>query len=234
MKVYSHELVLITSWSDRRWGDVYDVTELPDNLVAVASSKGLFLVSPGGWTVATLKLGVVFCSCVVINGCLFAYCACQQMIFKYKLMDKRWQNVKDLNRDHLRHSWAKLAVSENNTIIYGGSIPDIICEVRATDGELVEIRDRTDAGDGHHLLCAADASGSILVADKQNDRLQVCVRSGGWAELNLDPPVEHPQSAVVINNKLFVSSDGGNRLTLYTAQVRVDSAIARFLPISHV
>ena len=67
-------------------------------------------------------------------------------------------------------------------------------------------------------LCAVDSDESLLVADCGNDRLQVCDVSGQWSVLDLEPPVTTPNSAVVIDNKLYVCSSVDKTLSVYASE----------------
>ena len=216
IEVFTHDLIPMYKWIDSDWGDVNDVTELQNKQIAVAGSKGLFLVSAGGWTVRALLRGLLFSSCVVIEERLFACCNSLQQIFVYELTDNRWMEANSIHREIARRSRVKLAVSETNTIIYGYSNSDIICEI-STDGTSIPERDIGSARD--YLLCSADAEGAILAIDKKKGCLKVCSRSDDWTELNLRPPVKSPQSAVVIKGKLCVAADDGERLVLCTSEV---------------
>ena len=55
-------------------------------------------------------------------------------------------------------------------------------------------------------LCMVDGDEGMLIADCNNERLQVRERSGQWSVLDLQPPVIRPNGAVVIDNRLYVSA----------------------------
>ena len=218
IQVFSHDLAPMHTWSNpEEWGDVNDVTELTDKQIAVAGSKGLFLISAGGQTTTILQSGVSCCSCVVIEDRLFACCKSQQRIAVYELIKNVWKEQYNIPRAMSSDSCLKLAAVSGavNTIIYGYecSDPATICELSWAGLFMRKCVAKDDAGD--YLLCDADAERSILVIDKGNDRLKVCDWSNGLTELNLWPPVRNPKSAVVIKNKLCVAVDDGRRLELY-------------------
>ena len=53
-------------------------------------------------------------------------------------------------------------------------------------------------------LCQVDAEGSVLVADKANDRLQVMAADGTWSVVDLDQTVTHPMGAVWYKMSLYI------------------------------
>ena len=55
-----------------------------------------------------------------------------------------------------------------------------------------------------------DASGTALIADCNNDRLQVLGSSGQWSIVQLDPPVKSPLGACLVNDTLYVSHKNEN------------------------
>ena len=66
-------------------------------------------------------------------------------------------------------------------------------------------------------LCMVDGDENMLIADRDNKGLQVRERSGQLSVLDLQPPVNRPTGAVIIDNKLYVSSSCGiYKLLLYT------------------
>ena len=55
-------------------------------------------------------------------------------------------------------------------------------------------------------LCQVDVDGSALVADRNNDRLQVMRADGTWSVVDLDQPVSYPAGAVWCNASLYVAN----------------------------
>ena len=213
IEVFNYDLKPMHKWSNAdEWGDVNDVTELPGQQIAVAGSKGLFVVSAGGRTISTLERGPSFCSCAAVEGRLVACSNSQRQLLQYGLSGSEWKRM-PMIREQM--PWVKLAVADRNTIICGCSNPDKIIEVTKDS----KLRERRALGrEGHrYLLCAADAKGAILVIDKRNGDLKVCDSIGGWHMFGPHARAKSPQSAVVIKNRLCVASDGGDRLLLYTS-----------------
>ena len=216
IQVFRHDLTPARTLSDRRWGDVNDVTQLHDKRLAVASSRGLFLLSAAGQTVAVLEQDDFYGSCVVVNDRLFASCDNREQLNEYRLVDGEWTKANEIARRLARRSRVSMAVSDTDTIFYGLENPDSICEI-STAGDDIAPVDLTEANGGDYRLCAADRYGAILVADKREHRLQVRDRRhGAWNVLDLRPSPRNPQSAVVISSTLCVSHDGGLRISLYT------------------
>ena len=77
-------------------------------------------------------------------------------------------------------------------------------------GELLQTYGRRlddDAGDlSYPYISDDDDDGSVLIADRDIDRLQVMSEHGEFSVLQLQPPVSRPRSAVLFNNQLFVTS----------------------------
>ena len=232
--IYDHKLIVKGSHSNPKWDGVNDVTVLPkftvlpEKRLAVASKNGLFQASDASYLNEPLEKDEVYGSCVVVNKSLYACCNSHQRIYEYRFDNNKWRKVRrpHIYRQMSLQSRVKLAATANNTIIFGGTDPDTIYEM-TLDGDSVVKHERKGAGAGELHLCAADAEGSILVADTKNNSLWVCEPSGAWTELDLRPPVTRPRSAVVINNKLCVASDNdneldnGNELFLYTPIIPV-------------
>ena len=60
-------------------------------------------------------------------------------------------------------------------------------------------------------ICSIDAAGAALIADNGNDRLQLLSANGQWSIVQLQPHVNRPQSACVMNDTLYVT-EWSNRL----------------------
>ena len=56
------------------------------------------------------------------------------------------------------------------------------------------------------FICDDDNDGSVLIADRNNNRLQVMSEHGEFSVLQLQPQVSWPRSAVLFKNDLFVTS----------------------------
>ena len=86
-------------------------------------------------------------------------------------------------------------------------------------GELLQTYDTHGSGDAGQLntpfICADDDDGSVLTADRDNNRLQVISEQGEFSVLQLQPPVSWPWSAVLINNKLYVTSRDKKQIYRY-------------------
>ena len=55
------------------------------------------------------------------------------------------------------------------------------------------------------LICDVDAAGSVLIADRGNNRLQVMSEQGEFCVLDLQPQVFQPESAVMFSGCLYVT-----------------------------
>ena len=55
-----------------------------------------------------------------------------------------------------------------------------------------------------------NTSGTALISDYHNNRLQVLSASGQWSIVQLDPPVKSPLGACLVNDTLYVSHKNEN------------------------
>ena len=86
-------------------------------------------------------------------------------------------------------------------------------------------RGRGDAGQLYNpYILDDDDDGSVLIADRNNHRLQVMSEQWKFNVIQLQPPVSRPDGAVLINNKLYVTSDD-NKKTYRYAQRLVQSVV---------
>ena len=56
------------------------------------------------------------------------------------------------------------------------------------------------------FLCMTAIGGAVLIADENNDRLQVYGADRQWSIVSLQPPVERPRSALLHRGRLLVAS----------------------------
>ena len=66
------------------------------------------------------------------------------------------------------------------------------------------------------FMCATDSAGTALIADFSTSRLQIMSARCRWSTVTLQPPVMHPRSALLLNDKLFVTDYSDNSLSIYT------------------
>ena len=215
VQVFADDLTPGALLFDRRWQNVNDVTALPAGGVMLAASTGLYLLSPRGGTKSVVDQGPRYSSCVAIDDSVFAYCCNTQRLVEFKLQSNEWKKVNSFRLPVPRHSAVSLATTQRGTVMYSCPTSNVIREL-SPSGEVVASFESTA---GNVKLCPGDVTDVVLVADKQNNCFQVyeCI-SSGWRDLDLQPPVKSPHSAVVINDKLCVTSDGGNTLSLYESQ----------------
>ena len=84
-------------------------------------------------------------------------------------------------------------------------------------GEFRQIYGRPGSGEAGQLafprICDVDTSGSVLITDCDNNRLQVMSEQGEFCVLDLEPEVSGPVSAAIFSGHLYVTS--GNRTTIH-------------------
>ena len=107
---------------------------------------------------------------------------------------------------------------KNNSMKCSSTREDKI-EVYSLSGELLQTHGTWGSDDAGELscsaICADDEEGSVLIADRDNNRLQVMSEKGEFTVLQLQPPVTEPCSAVVFNDKLYVTSDDNKKIYKY-------------------
>ena len=128
-------------------------------------------------------------------------------MFVYKHSGSGWVKVQSFSVD--LDDWITLSV-KNNQIKCCSSRNGKIA-VYSLSGELLQTYGTRGCGNTGQLdwpyICADDDDGSVLIADRRNNRLQVMSEQGEFGVLQLQPPVSSPCSAVLIKNQLYVKPD---------------------------
>ena len=113
--------------------------------------------------------------------------------------------------------WITLSVKNNQ--IKCCSTSDNMIAVYSLSGELLHTYGKSGKGDAGTFdwafICADDDDGSVLIADHDNNRLQVMSEQEEFSVLQLQPPVSRPRGAVLFNNKLYVTSEDKNQIYRY-------------------
>ena len=81
------------------------------------------------------------------------------------------------------------------------------------DGACLRTRGHSGSATGEMRgarLCCGDGEGSVLLADRWNNRLQMRDNMGQWHVVDLEPPVHKPVSAVLVGETLYVVSAPGS------------------------
>ena len=82
--------------------------------------------------------------------------------------------------------------------------------VYSLSGEFLQAYGRPGSGDADRLdspiICDVDTAGNVLIADCDNDRLQLMSEQGEFCVLDLQPHVSHPESAVIFNGYLYATA----------------------------
>ena len=83
-------------------------------------------------------------------------------------------------------------------------------QVYSLSGELLQAFSRPGSGDADRfnspIICDVDTDGCVLIADCDNDRLQVMSEQGEFRVLDLQPHISQPESAVIFSGDLYVTS----------------------------
>ena len=128
-------------------------------------------------------------------------------VFVCKHNGSSWVKVHSFNVD--LKGLITLSV-KNNQIKCCSAYNDKIA-VYSLSGELLQTfgsHGRGDAGQVNSpYIYDDDDDGSVLIADRNNDRLQVMSEQGEFSVLQLEPPVTRPIRAELCNNRLYVLSN---------------------------
>ena len=223
IQVFDRNLEYLRLLSDQRWGDVCDVTQLPNGDVVFAGSGGLFHLTATGETKTAIDTVNKYTSSVIVNDNLFANCNDPPRLIVYTMQNDRWETRDTISLAGVVKPNACLTLATANGKIFACSDDDGEVFVLSQSGEVLQTHGKPGSGPAGELnyprLCAVDSEESMLVADWGNDRLQVCDVSGQWSVLDLQPPVKRPSRAAVIDNKLYVvCSWDENTLSVYTSE----------------
>lgn len=71
------------------------------------------------------------------------------------------------------------------------------------------------------LISDDDSYGTLLIADNDNNRIQVLTCYGGFSVLKLCPQVSQPRSVVLLNNHLYVTSVEKQTLAKYSCNIQL-------------
>ena len=90
---------------------------------------------------------------------------------------------------------------------------------------------RGDAGQlSSPVISNDDDDGSVLIADRDNNRLQVMSEQGEFSVLQLQPSVSEPRSAALFDNRLYVTSSpmlgGQGCISKYSLVLNVSDTLA--------
>ena len=223
IQIFDRNLKCLRTLSEKQWQFVCGVTELSDGEVALAGSGGLYHLTATGETKTAIDKANRYNSSVMVDDKLFAYCNDPPRLIIYTMQNDRWKthDTISLARVVTRYDFVSLAAANGKIFACSGSDAKKVF-VLSQSGEVLQTHGKPGTGSAGELfgpeLCAVDSEESFLVADLGNDRLQVCEDSGQWSVLDLQPPVDRPLRAAVIDNKLYVSSRWGRFLAVYTTE----------------
>ena len=143
---------------------------------------------------------------------------CQTQVFRYnktltprwpRIESTGWTKVKSIDHDFKQNNWP-LTLSISNNQLKCCSIGDDSIKVYSLSGELLRTYGTRGSGDAGRLDCPYisddDDDGRVLIADRNNNRLQVMSEQGEVSVLQLQPPVTSPLRAVLFKNHVFVAS----------------------------
>ena len=140
------------------------------------------------------------------------------MVCRYQLKSgaRRWKKILCFP---VIEGWKTLSVSRER--ITCGSQHENEVAVYRMNGTLIRKRGQFGSEKAGHFsglyVCDEDDAGSVLIADRWNDELQVMTASRGTFRIvSLEPKVEQPRAAVLFNGDLYVTSCATKSLYRYS------------------
>ena len=225
IQVFSLDLQKKFSIQNGAFGDVFSVTTLPNEQIVVAGSCGLFYLTPNGnvrWVIDETRS---YSNVISVGYRVYACCPGEDRLLQYQLVHNMWYELHERNilTSHRNLACASFATSDKDVYICG-QMGQTVQRFSSKFGDLEDIYDVTAAfTDSNHWyfprLCAVDSQKSLLLADKEFDRLTVCDVTGSCGLVELLPAVQWLKQAVFSNGKLYVLSAIGFKLSVYSADV---------------
>ena len=194
-----------------RLGWVFDVAQIDDQHVVIATGNGLYHASIQNVTGSYTSIDVGTCSSVVCHD-EKVYSAFNDNEIRVYSTDTSGRSAWIKQRSFtVACGYLTLSVS-NDSLLCCTSTSDNIA-VYTLSGKFVEQRSlsRSPTRQGSNQLktcyiCDHDADGNILIGTWGSHELQVINQHGAVNSLQLEPRVLQPQSAVVFKYHLYVTS----------------------------
>ena len=125
----------------------------------------------------------------------------------------QWKQINSFSIYTDKCSFISLGILKN--LIYVCSSSDSRIDAYTLNGVQFITGERGNKAPGELYwprICDTEASGSLLIVDSWNDRLQVMSAYCQWSIMQLDPHVKKPQSACLVNDTLYVNhlNENGN------------------------
>ena len=97
----------------------------------------------------------------------------------------------------------------SNNCLYACLSVDNRIDIFSLDGHLRSSTGSCGDGAADQLstpfICATDAAGAVLIADCDNNRLQLLTANGQWSLVQLQPHAVNPSGACIMNDTLYVN-----------------------------
>ena len=214
IQIFDLDLSLVSSLSNKTYGFINDVIDLSNDTVVLASNNGLFTMTSEGIELETVASDN-FKSLAFDKNKLYAYDQTNLAIqvYSYCGMLKHEETIKTPFRIGL---FVTLCVKGD--VITACCNDECVIYKMTSAGSVLATHGSQGCDQPGEMsfpyLCEQDDV-MTLVADECNDRLQVLDDAGQWKVVSLQPPVEAPRRALVLDDKLYVVSCAGNSLSLY-------------------
>ena len=218
IQIYSTGLVAKRKLKNSKWGDVYDITEMPGCGVVLAGSTGLFHVTSNGESTSEVERGV-FLSVASENNRIYAQLKGQSSLSVF-LYNGVWVRMSSIDLPFKAN--ARVSLRAFSSRLYVCSAVDGSIKTLSLTGEVVESFGKRGSGRVGHLrdpiVCDVDSAQNVLVADTGNNQLQLYESSAQWSIVKLRPlsSVKEPRGAAVIGDRLYVISRNRKTVSLFT------------------
>ena len=160
---------------------------------------------------------------------VFAYDHKRKQIIVYEKKYNKWNEIQRIDLENIQNIHTKFSVSHGKLFISNYNSNHIQQCNSQGNLELILGSDGSQAVElKYPILCSADRSGNFLVADKNNNRLQVYLsRQQTWHSVNLqsDSILSRPYDALVDNdcdNKWVVTYVPGKDQHLFRFSRKLD------------
>ena len=225
IQVFSLELQMKFSMQNDAFGDVLNVTALPNEQIVLACSSGLFHLTPNGNVRCVIDATRAYNNVISVGYRVYGYCPGEDHLLQYQLVRNMWYKLHGRNvlTSHRNLTSATFATSHDDVYICCSN-SKMVKRFSSQFGDLEATYDVTDAfmdsNDWYFpRLCAVDSQKSLLLEATNFNRLTVRDVTGSCGMVELQPEVQSLKQAVFSNGKLYVLSAIGFKLSVYSADV---------------
>ena len=136
--------------------------------------------------------------------------------FAYENSSGRWLNVRSFNISLPGFITINVCGTREQVTVTSGHRNKVL--VYSLAGELLHEDDTSDSDENMFdwpIVCDVDDSGSVLISDSGNDRLQLMSAQGEFRVVELEPEAYAPHGALLFNKQLYVGSSKAKEVYKY-------------------